>query len=395
MNAGAAPATVTEDVPCTRHCRQVGRRGGRSIRKPGDRPRRHHTVLRREGPGAGLLRGPLSERGIRLLLLPPAYAADTDEITVEAATGPRPGATAASLTVLPLGTELPPGEDLASVVDTATGTTVRRLGGLGEFAAVSLRGSTFRQVEVFLDGVPLNPDGVVAVDLSELPASSFSRAELYRGFAPVAFGSAAIGGVLNLVTADTPPPTISLRGGSFGTVGVTALAAPSTPAVETLFAVDQLHTEGNYRYFDDQGTEFNRLDDRTPTRTNNAIDRASLLGRARFGPDPARVTVLDHLVVGQQGLPGPISLDAARADLGTVRNLAVLSADLTPGGLRFLPAAWWLWREEELDDRDGEIGTGIQHTRDRSGTVGGQLTSLWSPEPWLVSTLTQIGRAHV
>jgi hypothetical protein len=77
--------------------------------------------------------------------------------------------TTGSLTVRALGPDLPPGTDLAAVVDAVPGVTVRRLGGLGAFSAVSVRGSTFRQVEVFLDGVPMNPDGSGAVDLSELP----------------------------------------------------------------------------------------------------------------------------------------------------------------------------------------------------------------------------------
>ncbi len=318
-----------------------------------------------------------------------------EELTVAPARGgPNPGTTAASLTVLPLGPELPPGADLASVIDTATGTTVRRLGGLGDFAAVSLRGSTFRQVEIFLDGVPLNPDGASAVNLSELPVSAFSRVDLYRGLAPVAFGSGAIGGVLNLVTPPrAAPTTVGARFGSFGTFGVSAVAMPKVGAVETLFAVDQLHTEGNFRYFDDQGTEYTLLDDRTLVRVNNAIDRASLLGRARFGPENARITLLDSFVGSHQELPGPISAGATQANVGSVRNLLSASADLTPAPtVRVLPAAWWLTREEVLDDLAGEIGTGSQHTRDRSNTIGAQTSAVWGPTSWVTGTLVVRGR---
>lgn len=326
-----------------------------------------------------------------------AYAAD--ELTVAPTRGPQPGSTAASLTVLPLGPDLPPGEDLASVLDTASGTTVRRLGGLGDFAAVSLRGSTFRQVEIYLDGVPLNPDGAAAVNLSELPVSAFSRVELYRGLAPVAFGSGAIGGVLNLVTpTGDVPESGSVRFGSFGTVGVSAMVAPrtravETSAIETLLAVDQLHTEGDFRYFDDQGTEYNLLDDRTSARTNNAVDRLSVLGRVRLGPAIARITVLDSFVGSHQELPGPISAGATQANVGGLRNLLSASADLTPGpSVRVLPQVWWLARQETFDDRAGEIGTGSQHTRDRANTVGAQASAVWGPAPWLTGTLVVRGR---
>jgi iron complex outermembrane receptor protein len=307
--------------------------------------------------------------------------------------GPQPGATAASLTVLPLGPELPPGADLASVLDTATGTTVRRLGGLGDFAAVSLRGSTFRQVEIFLDGVPLNPDGASAVNLSELPTTAFQRVDLYRGLAPVAFGSGAIGGVLNLITpTDGTPATVSARLGSFGTAGAAAVVAPrvviGSATVESLLAIDQLHTEGDFRYFDDQGTEYNLLDDRTLVRENNAIDRTSVLGRARFGPPSARFTLLDSFVGAHQELPGPISGGTESASIGTLRNLLSFGADLTTADARWrvLPQAWWLARQEIFDDRAGEIGVGSQHTRDRSSAVGMQTSAAWGPAPWITGT---------
>lgn len=326
-----------------------------------------------------------------------ASLALADDALDVVAGGPSPTSTAASLTVLPLGAELPPGEDLASVIDTASGTTVRRLGGLGDFAAVSLRGSTFRQVELYLDGIPLNPDGASAVNLSELPVSAFSRVEIYRGMAPVVFGSGAIGGVVNLVTPGrSTPATIAARYGSFGTAGVSATVAPRVGAVETLLAVDQLHTEGDFPYFDDQGTEYNLFDDRTPTRTNNAIDRASALGRVRFGPEAARVTVLDSFVGSHQELPGPISASVTEANLGVMRNLLSAGVAVTPHPtVCVLPQAWWLWREEVFDDRAAEIGTGAQHSRDTTNTGGGQATIAWGPAPWVTGTLALRARHEV
>jgi outer membrane receptor protein involved in Fe transport len=423
-----------------------------------------------------------------MYLLFSAALAD-ESIVVAAPAGPSPGATAASLTVLPLGPDAPPGEDLAGVLDTASGTTIRRLGGLGDFAAVSLRGSTFRQVEVHLDGVPLNPDGGSAVNLSELPVSAFDRVEVYRGLAPVAFGSGAIGGVLNLVTPTRPAPaSVSARLGSFGTAGVTAVVmpiwtapgtcgskpgratpnpTPATPAaaaavpapgaapwasetvlegrdpatlptpapapplpdpilapspaadpalptsvpspvtnpalptpapcrparVDTLLAVEQLHTNGDFPYFDDQGTEYNLFDDRTLTRENNRIDRLNLLGRVRFDTRTARFTLQESFVGSDQALPGPISAGATHARLGVLRSLLSAGVELSPAptlGVR--PQAWWAWRQETFDDRAGELGVGEQHTRDRSDTAGGQVGATWLPRPWLGTSAVLRGR---
>lgn len=325
----------------------------------------------------------------------PELRAADEEVLVEETAGPSASTTAASLTVLPLGPETPPGTDLAEVLDTAAGTAVRRLGGLGDYAGLSIRGSSFRQVEVFLDGVPLNPDGSHAVDLSEFPVQNLDRVELYRGFAPPAFASSAMGGVVNLVTADAArvPASLTVAGGSWGTLRTSGLLAGGRGGADVLLAADHLHTEGDWPYFDDQGTEFNRLDDRTYRREHNAVDRASVLGRVRFGPAAARVTVLDAFSRLGQELTGPISDPAALAAWTSTRNLLVARMDARPApGWRLDPRAWWHVQEQVVDDRGGEIGVGPDWTRAAFGTLGAQLGADRALGSWLVASAVVRGR---
>ena len=98
----------------------------------------------------------------------------SDEMVVEAerVAGVDPGQTSASVTVIAVDETLSAGADLGSVVESASGTVVRRLGGLGDYSSVSIRGSSSRQVQVYLDGIPLNPDGTESINLAELPLSS-------------------------------------------------------------------------------------------------------------------------------------------------------------------------------------------------------------------------------
>lgn len=318
----------------------------------------------------------------------------------DATSGPDPAATSASVTVVPLGPDASPGQDLAGALEGVTGTTVRRLGGLGDFAAVSLRGSSFRQVEVFLDGVPLNPDGTGAVDLSELPSTAFSRVEVYRGNAPAAFGSSAMGGVVNLVTEEGAVPTaLGVAAGSWGTAHAWGVAGPALHpddpdrAVETLLAVDQLATQGNWPWFDDRGTEFNLFDDRTRERENNAIARTSAVGRVRFGPSGARVTLLDAFARSHQELPGPVYAPATAAAFGATRNLLSAGVDVRPApAWRIEPRAWWLARREDFDDRLGELNVGGEWTRDDHGTLGAQTETTWAPAAWVVGSALVRGR---
>lgn len=303
--------------------------------------------------------------------------------------------TSASVTELPLGAAVTPGQDLADVLDSASGTVVRRLGGLGDFSGLQVRGSTTRQVEVFLDGVPLNPDGSDAVDLSELPVSAFDRVELYRGNAPPGFGAAPMGGVVNLVTPgdQAVDARVAGAGGSFGTARLSGVFGPTVGPVDTFFALETFHTEGDYPYFDDQGTEFNTTDDRTPIRENNRIDRQSALGRARLRLGDARLTVLDSLVHQDRGLPGPIQSPAADASFESTRNLLALDATGWLGSAVSLGArGWWLGRQELLHDELAELGTAAKDNTDTSDTLGLQAEIDWVPATWLTTSLLVRGR---
>ena len=86
---------------------------------------------------------------------------EEDDVVVvegERAEAPDPSRVPAVVTVVEVDESLPAAHDLGEVVEATAGATVQRLGGLGDFAAVSIRGSSFRQVTVCLDGIPLNPD---------------------------------------------------------------------------------------------------------------------------------------------------------------------------------------------------------------------------------------------
>ena len=136
--------------------------------------------------------------------------------------------TPATVTVIPIDERLARTSDLASVLETTTGASVSSFGGLGDYSAVSLRGSTWRQVEIFLDGIPLNPDGGSTVNLAEIPLWAFDRVEVYRSGAPPQFLAAPIGGVVNLVTRDEPgSPTLGIAGGSHRTAKIDQSAGGS------------------------------------------------------------------------------------------------------------------------------------------------------------------------
>ncbi|HEX8419744.1 MAG TPA: TonB-dependent receptor [Sphingomonas sp.] len=92
---------------------------------------------------------------------------------------------------------------VADLLATTPGVTVTRNGGLGGVTGVRIRGAEADQTLVVIDGIrvndPSSPGG--AFDFANLLSSSVERIEVVRGPNSVPWGSQAIGGVVNIITA--------------------------------------------------------------------------------------------------------------------------------------------------------------------------------------------------
>lgn len=308
-----------------------------------------------------------------------------------------PGQTSASVTLLPIDERLSASTDVAAVVMRAPGTVLHRLGGLGDYASISIRGSSARQVQVFLDGVPLNPDGSAAINLAEFPLQAFSRIEVYRGNAPPIFGASPIGGVVNLVTASSPPPASgTLSGGQYGTHRLTAMASQdrsqSPRPHDVLLFAESFATQGNFTYFTDNATPYNLIDDARLTRDNNDKRQFSGMGRLRAGSDALRVTINDAALYREEGLPGHIGVRTEAVRLETLRNLLTMQVDGSTTQSCWQARLWNLFRQEVFDDRADEFNIGASWQARQYLTTGLLASGGWTPVPWLVPTVTLSAR---
>lgn len=323
----------------------------------------------------------------------------TDEIIVEGKAVDRadPGQTPAALTVIEVDERVSAADDVAELLDTAPGATVQRLGGLADWSGVSLRGAQVRHTLVCLDGVPLNPDGAGSVNLSELPLSAISELRVYRGGGPPELGGSPMGGVVDLITAAEGPPAYgSVAGGSFTTGKLTGGVRQSGQLwgreTETLVLAEALSTRGDFAHFSDNGTEYQLLDDRVTERANNDKAQLSAHGRWTLRGPGWTLQLLDGVLGREEGLPGHAAHPTEDVRLETRRNLAVARVEAGGGGVSGEVRGWSLWREETLDDREGEIGTGNQWQTDHTSSWGVLGHLRWAARPWLVPALTLDGR---
>ena len=110
----------------------------------------------------------------------------------------------------------------ADLLDQTPGITMARTGGVGEPTSIFIRGAESDQTVVMIDGVkmtdPSLPGG--GFDFENLLIGDTSRIEILRGAQSTLYGSDAIGGVINIETADPTQKSAgsaSLEGGSHDT----------------------------------------------------------------------------------------------------------------------------------------------------------------------------------
>ncbi|MDH3451433.1 MAG: TonB-dependent receptor, partial [Gammaproteobacteria bacterium] len=267
---------------------------------------------------------------------------------------------------------------LPQVLERAMGTQVQSSGGLGSFSTVSLRGASSEQVLIYLDGVPLNDASGGGFDLGAIDLEQLQRIEIFRGATPLELGGASLGGAINLVTRQADQQTaahVKTTVGSFATRGLAGGWQQSTGRDGLLLNASALASDNDFEIRNDNGTSFNTDDDFDEPRNNADFEQYHLLGKWRhsFGADAALTVALQAFHKGQ-GLPD-LSNDAdtgTRLDTETLRlqnRLDVLRLGDDPRTSASVNL-FAVDKQEVFDDRQGQIGLQVQHTRGTTRRVG-------------------------
>jgi len=139
-------------------------------------------------------------------LAAPSFADEADQIVVTATRSEQPlSQVGASVTVIDA--EKIKTRQSVAVVDllrTVPGVTFSRNGGIGTTTSVNIRGAESDQTVALIDGVKINdpstPGG--GFNFGNMLTDNIARIEVVRGAQSVLWGSQAIGGVINMITAE-------------------------------------------------------------------------------------------------------------------------------------------------------------------------------------------------
>lgn len=261
-------------------------------------------------------------------------------------------------------------ENLSEVIEKEAGVQVRQSGGLGSFSTVSLRGASSEQVMIFMDGILLNDASGGGADLSNISLSDVEAIEIYRGITPVNFGKASVGGAVNIRTrrsAQGMNANVSAGYGSFGMNKFSGFLNRKPGKWDCLISADYLSSDNDFPFINDNGTKWNKADDRTEDRNNARFDQKNILAKIGYDfSDDVRLDFSDQWFAKDQGLPGWNNSDQVNTSFDTIRNIAALNLiadNAGPYRLNMSARLNYSRQEETYDDRGGHVGLGEQHSK--------------------------------
>jgi len=275
---------------------------------------------------------------------------------------------------------------VAELLSETVGLHVRSFGGLSSFATVSIRGSTSEQVNVYVDGVPLNAALGGAVNLADLSLESIESIDVYRGFSPSWLPGGAIGGAVDIRTRKPVPGESTASGslsyGSYDTAHAAARASFAGQRASGLVAFSGRGTEGDFSFFDNNGTPVNGSDDGYETRVNNRSWFAEVLGTGSVDLKSGGRARFDGLFTRRrQGVPGIDAFQSAtaRSEMSRATTTAALERhDLMSGRLRLDLDVHYGWTSQEFEDDTGDTTGGVStDTRDILQTAGPGVLMRW------------------
>jgi iron complex outermembrane receptor protein len=264
---------------------------------------------------------------------------------------------------------------VADLLERQAGVQVRSRGGLGSFTSVSLRGSDANEIAVFVDGVPLSRASGT-IDLSLLPVDGLERVEIWRGVPPVELGSEAVGGAINLVTKKGGSAWRASAGvGSFGARSLTAGVSRG----RTDATIAYRGAQGDFSYYDANGTLYDQRDDHLAVRHNNGFDQ--LAADVSVGHGPFRLGV--HGFWKRQGVPGIGSTGAetehARLDTGRVLADGAWDHSFRRADLHL--RAFFVWERSYFDnplgEKVGNFGPAAFESASLSAGLSGRVEVPW------------------
>jgi outer membrane cobalamin receptor len=184
-------------------------------------------------------------------------------------------------------------QTLSDILQTVNGLQIRQIGGLGNPVSVSIRGSSSKQVQLYIDGQLVNDSQFGGFDLNQIPTEQIQSIEISKNQA-IGAGSTPIGGVIRINTYNPNKDKLklSLALGSFNHKELNLLYNKAFQSNNVSVGGSYLKTDNSYDYLVPQSFTSSNQSSIEPLR-NNQYEKKNvyLNNKLSFGAHKIRITV--------------------------------------------------------------------------------------------------------
>lgn len=187
-----------------------------------------------------------------------------------------------------------PARSIAELLTHSASLDLRERGAFGVQSDISMRGATFEQVLILVDGVRMN-DSQTAHHNMDLPVSlsDIEKIEVIRGHASSVYGPDAFGGVVNIITKRPAAKSVrtELESGSYGTVSGKLAVEGASGGIRQYLSASGSRSDG---YSDNNDYDITNLFGRSVLNPGGTeMDISYGLKNNSFGANNFYGTVLD------------------------------------------------------------------------------------------------------
>jgi iron complex outermembrane receptor protein len=221
--------------------------------------------------------------------------------------------------------------NVADALQQIAGVDVRRRGTNGTQSDLYIRGGSFDQTLLLIDGIKVDDaqTGHHTMNLA-LPIEVIERIEIIKGPAARIFGQNAFTGAINIVTKDMPETAVSVRvqGGSYGQVNAAVTAGLSLKESSHLVHYSKNTSEG-YRY-------------------NTDFDNQNFVLKSTFNKNDLPIDMLISLSDRSFGANGFYASPAAINQFEVTKaSLVGFSTVIKNGNFTWKPKVYWRRNQDE------------------------------------------------
>lgn len=184
-------------------------------------------------------------------------------------------------------------QTLSDILQSVNGLQIRQIGGLGNPVSVSIRGSSSKQVQLYIDGQLVNDSQFGGFDLNQIPTEQIQSIEISKNQA-IGAGATPIGGVIRINTYNPSKDKLklSLALGSFNHRSINLLYNKAFQTNNLSIGGSYLKTDNNYNYLVPQSFT-NSNQSTTEPLGNNQFEKKNIYlnNQLSVGAQKIRITV--------------------------------------------------------------------------------------------------------